>query len=118
MFVGALSNGPTQETGMALVQNINNTVIVNVFSSFSDLVSARRTQSNLFGYRLITIWAKFHKRFSKFRFSQTIGPARTMGRGGRRRLEDVLLFVFPLALNTGWRMSGSSQAMEAQSHGG
>jgi hypothetical protein len=117
MFVGALPNGPAQETGMALVQNINNAVIVNVFSSFSDLVSARRTRSDLFGYRLITIWAKFHKRFSKFRLFQTIGPARPMGRGGRRRLEDALLFVYSVALNTGWRMFGSSLAMEEQSHG-
>jgi hypothetical protein len=65
MFVGALSNGPAKETGVALVQNVNNPIIVNVLSSFSDFVAARGTQSDLFGYRLITIWTKFHKRFSR-----------------------------------------------------
>jgi hypothetical protein len=61
MFVGPFSDGATQETGVALMQNINDTVIVNVFSTFSNFVAARRTCGDLFGYRLITLWAKFHK---------------------------------------------------------
>jgi hypothetical protein len=90
MFVGPFSDGATQETGMAFMQNIDDTVIVNVFSTFSNFVATRRADSDLFGYRLIALWAKFHILFSKCWWLQTIGPARPMGRGGLKRLEEIL----------------------------
>jgi hypothetical protein len=61
MFVGPFSDGATQEAGVAFMQNINDTVVVNVSSTFSNFVATRRTGSDLFGYLLITLWAKFHK---------------------------------------------------------
>jgi hypothetical protein len=94
MFVGPFSNGATQETGVALMQNINDAVIVNVFSTFSNFIATRGTDSDLFGYRLITLWAKFHKLFSGCWWLQTIGPARPLGRGGLKRLEEILHSLF------------------------
>jgi hypothetical protein len=101
MFVGPFADGPAQKTGVPLMQNVNDTVIIDVFSAFSDLITARRTEGDLLRYRLITLGAKFHKLFSINRLIQTIGPARPMGRGGLKRLAGGLRNRCCMALKTG-----------------
>jgi hypothetical protein len=114
MFVGPFSDGATQEAGVALMQNINDTVIVNVFSTFSNFIAARRTCGDLFGYLLITLWAKFHKLFSECWRLQTIGPARPMGRGGLKRLEEILHSISGMVLITGSVIFDDSLQAEEQ----
>jgi hypothetical protein len=45
---------------MTLMQNIDNPVIIDVFTAFTDFVAAGRTKCNFFGYRLVTFGAESH----------------------------------------------------------
>jgi hypothetical protein len=53
-FTGSLPDGSAKETGMAFVKNIDDPVIVDVFTSFADFSAAGRAEPDLFGYGLIT----------------------------------------------------------------
>jgi hypothetical protein len=45
------------------VQNIDNAVIVDVFSALADFIAAGRTNVDLFGDRLVAFWTKSHNFF-------------------------------------------------------
>jgi hypothetical protein len=61
MLIGSLPDGPAKKTGVTFVQNVDDAVIVNVFSTFSDLVSTQRTNGDLFSHWLIAGGAKSHR---------------------------------------------------------
>jgi hypothetical protein len=61
MFIGSQSDGPAKKTGVTFVQNVDDAVIVNVFSTFSDLVSTQRTNGDLFSHWLIAGGTKSHR---------------------------------------------------------
>ena len=45
---------------MTFVQNIDDSVIINVFAAFTDFIAAGRAECNFFGDRLVTFGAKSH----------------------------------------------------------
>jgi hypothetical protein len=61
MFIGSLSDGPAKKTGVTLVQDVNDAVIVNVFPAFSDLIATQWTNSDLFSHWLIAGGTKSHR---------------------------------------------------------
>ena len=60
-FLGTLAYRPAQKAGVAFVENIDNTVIINVFSPFANNTAAGGTGGDFFRYRLIAFWTKFHR---------------------------------------------------------
>ena len=46
---------------MAFVENIDNTVIINVFSPLADNTAAGGAGGNFFGHGLIAFWTNFHR---------------------------------------------------------
>jgi hypothetical protein len=68
---------------VALVENINNLVVVNEFFPFTDLVSARGAGGDLFGNGLITVLTQFHGLFSK---NKMVPGDRALGLQGKGSL--------------------------------
>ncbi|MEJ2101022.1 MAG: hypothetical protein P8X68_13730 [Desulfobacterales bacterium] len=48
------------------MQDINNAVIVDVFSAFADFVATGRTKADLLGDRLVAFWAESHNFILKY----------------------------------------------------
>jgi hypothetical protein len=94
-LIGPFPDGPAKEIGVALLQNINDPVIVNVFSSFADVISAGRADGDLFGNRLVAIWTQSHGLFSKkqvgFRQADLLGLQGKMIRTGWKNLDFIIL---------------------------
>jgi hypothetical protein len=65
MFMRPFSDSSAKKAGMSFMENINDTVIVYVLSSFTDFATTRWAIGNFFSDRLVTVWTEFHGRHSK-----------------------------------------------------
>ena len=89
---------------MALMEHVHYPVVVNIFSPIAHLISARRADGDLFGNRLITIWAEFQGLFSRDTLFQTSGSGGAVVRGEGNSQIEIVLFVFDVGRRTKWRV--------------
>ncbi len=69
-FLGALANSPAKKAGVTLVKNIDNPVVINILSAFTNYGAAGGTGGDFLRHRLIAFWAKFHG----LKFTTKTGP--------------------------------------------
>jgi hypothetical protein len=91
---------------MALMEHVHYSVVVNVFSPLANLISARRADRNLFGDRLITIWAEFQGLFSRDTLCQTSGLGGAVVQDEVKVQREALRFVFDMDQTKKWRVFG------------
>jgi hypothetical protein len=61
---GALLEGPAEDAGIALVEDLSNQIVVDAFYSVPDGATAIGTGRNLLGHGLTTCLTEFHKPLS------------------------------------------------------
>lgn len=89
---------------MALVEHVHYTVVVNIFSPIAHLISARRADGDLFGNRLITIWAEFQGLFSGETLFQTSGLGGAVVQDEVKVQREALRYVFDVDQTRKWRV--------------
>ena len=89
---------------MALMEHIHYPVVINIFSPISHLISARRADGDLFGNRLIAIWAEFQGLFSRDALSQTSGLGGAVVQDEVNVQREALRFVFYVDQTRKWRV--------------
>jgi hypothetical protein len=82
------------------MEHVHYPIVVNIFSSISHLISARRADGDFFGNRLITIWAEFQGLFSRDKLFQTSGSGGADAGGEGNSQIEVVLFVFDVGQRT------------------
>jgi hypothetical protein len=89
---------------MALMEHVHDPVVVNIFSPIAHLISARGTDGDLFGNRLITIWAEFQGLFSRDTLFQTSGLGGAVVEDEVNVQREALRFVFDVDQTRKWRV--------------
>jgi hypothetical protein len=86
------------------MQHVHDPVVVNIFSPLAHLISARRTDGDLFGNRLITVWTELQGLFSRDKWLQASGPSGAVVQGEVNSQREVVHFVFELGQTRKWRV--------------